>query len=119
MPDNESGPKAGDEARRALRKSKLTLTKVAVQSGADPHIDVGANILGIIVEQKGIPKERVVANARLREDLGFDDLDFIEFIFAAEERFGIEIPDDVADRIRTVGDAITTVRNMLGDVGGV
>ena len=47
-------------------------------------------------------------------DFGFDELDFAEFILALEERFAIDIPDDVGDRIRTIRDAVVTVENILG-----
>ncbi|SRR5258706_578263 len=114
MPDEESGTKAGDDARRALRKSKLKVTKVAVRSGRDPNIQVEPHIRDLIIEAKNIDPERVVPDARIREDLGFDDLDFIELILAIEETFEVEIRDGVAERIRTVGDAIITVQKLLG-----
>ena len=60
----------------------------------------------IIVEQLGVPAEKVVAQARFREDLGADSLDLVELIMAFEDTFGGRISDDDARKIQTVGDAV-------------
>ena len=61
----------------------------------------------IIVDQLGADAEKVVLPARFREDLEADSLDLVELIMAFEEQFGGEISDDEAQRITTVGEAVT------------
>ena len=60
----------------------------------------------IIVEQLGVSKEEVVPEASFIDDLGADSLDIVELVMAMEEKFEIEIPDEDAEKIQTVGDAI-------------
>ena len=60
----------------------------------------------IIVEQLGVKPEEVVPEASFVDDLGADSLDTVELVMALEEEFGIEIPDEDAEKIQTVGDAI-------------
>ena len=60
----------------------------------------------IIVEQLGVDDEEVTPDASFVEDLGADSLDTVELVMAFEEEFGIEIPDDAAETIQTVGDAV-------------
>lgn len=61
----------------------------------------------IIVDQLGADPEKVVSAARFREDLEADSLDLVELIMAFEEEFGGEISDDEAQKITTVGEAVT------------
>lgn len=63
-------------------------------------------ITEIIVEQLGVKAEEVTAEASFVDDLGADSLDTVELVMALEEEFGIEIPDEDAEKIQTVGDAI-------------
>ncbi|WP_019385046.1 acyl carrier protein [Acinetobacter venetianus] len=60
----------------------------------------------IIVEQLSVDEEEVVPNASFLDDLGADSLDIVELIMAFEEEFGFEIPDNDAEKIKTVQDAI-------------
>ena len=60
----------------------------------------------IIVEQLGVNPEQVTPQASFIEDLGADSLDIVELVMAFEEEFGVEIPDDAAETILTVGDAV-------------
>ena len=63
-------------------------------------------ITEIIVEQLGVKAEEVTPEASFVDDLGADSLDTAELVMALEEEFGIEIPDEDAEKIQTVGDAI-------------
>ncbi|MDD5217335.1 MAG: acyl carrier protein [Candidatus Omnitrophica bacterium] len=63
-------------------------------------------ITEIIVEQLGVKPEEVTPEASFVDDLGADSLDTVELVMALEEEFGIEIPDEDAEKIQTVGDAI-------------
>lgn len=60
----------------------------------------------IIVEQLGVDPEQVTENASFVNDLGADSLDTVELIMAFEEEFGVEIPDDEAEKIKTVKDVL-------------
>jgi len=60
----------------------------------------------IIVEQLGVTAEQVTPEASFIEDLGADSLDTVELVMAFEEEFGVEVPDEVAEKLLTVGDVI-------------
>lgn len=68
----------------------------------------------IIVEQLGVNAEQVTDEAKFVEDLGADSLDTVELVMALEEEFGAEIPDEEAEKLTTVGEAIAYVKNMVG-----
>ena len=67
---------------------------------------VQEKITEIIVEQLGVKPEEVIPEASFVDDLGADSLDTVELVMALEEEFGVEIPDEDAEKIQTVGDAI-------------
>ena len=69
--------------------------------------DTYERVKKIIIDQLGAEADKVVPNARFREDLEADSLDLVELIMAFEEEFGGEISDDEAQRITTVGEAVT------------
>ena len=69
-------------------------------------------VIDIIVEQLSVEKDKVVPGASFVDDLGADSLDLVELIMAMEEAFGIEIPDEVAEKITTVQDAIDHVSKV-------
>jgi len=60
----------------------------------------------IVVEHLGVEAEKVTEEANFIDDLGADSLDIVELVMAFEEEFGVEIPDDAAEKISTVKDAI-------------
>ncbi len=64
----------------------------------------------IIVDQLGVDEEEVTLEASFIGDLGADSLDIVELIMALEEEFGLEIPDDEAEKIATVQDAVEYIR---------
>ena len=61
----------------------------------------------IVVDHLGIDEAKVVPEAKFIDDLGADSLDTVELVMAFEEKFGIEIPDDAAEKIVTLKDAVT------------
>ena len=71
-------------------------------------------ITEIIVEQFGVKPEEVIPEASFVDDLGADSLDTVELVMALEEEFGIEIPDEDAEKIQTVGDAIRYIEEKAG-----
>ncbi|MCS7172600.1 MAG: acyl carrier protein [Armatimonadetes bacterium] len=70
-------------------------------------------VKAIIVEQLGVNGEEVTEEASFVEDLGADSLDVVELVMALEEEFGIEIPDEEAEKIRTVGQAVQYIEQRL------
>ncbi len=69
--------------------------------------DVAERVKKIVVEHLGVDAEKVTEKANFIDDLGADSLDTVELVMAFEEEFGVEIPDDAAEKIATVGDAIS------------
>jgi acyl carrier protein len=68
--------------------------------------DTAERVKKIVVEHLNVDADKVTDNASFIEDLGADSLDTVELVMAFEEEFGIEIPDDAAESIVTVGDAV-------------
>ena len=69
----------------------------------------------IIIEQLGVSAEEVVPEASFIDDLGADSLDIVELVMALEEEWGLEIPDDDAEKIQTIQDAITYIEERVKD----
>ena len=72
--------------------------------------EVENKVRQIICEQLGVEEDEVNPNAKFIEDLGADSLDTVELVMAFEEEFDLEIPDEDAEKIATVGDAITYIK---------
>ena len=68
--------------------------------------DTEKRVKDIVVEHLGVDADKVVTNASFIDDLGADSLDTVELVMAFEEEFGVEIPDDAAEHIQTVKDAV-------------
>ncbi len=67
-------------------------------------------VTALIVDQLGVSKEEAVLSASFLDDLGADSLDIVELVMSLEEEFDIEIPDDDAEKIQTIGDAISYIK---------
>jgi acyl carrier protein len=76
--------------------------------------DVAERVKKIIVEHLGVEDGKVVESASFIDDLGADSLDTVELVMAFEEEFGIEIPDEAAEKILTVKDAVDYIKNTIG-----
>ncbi|MBM3451212.1 MAG: acyl carrier protein [Armatimonadetes bacterium] len=66
-------------------------------------------VKGVVVEQLSVDQDGVAESASFVEDLGADSLDVVELVMALEEEFGIEIPDEEAEKIQTVGQAVAFI----------
>jgi acyl carrier protein len=73
--------------------------------------EIVGKVTDIIVEKLGVSAEEVKPEASFTNDLGADSLDTVELIMEFEKEFGVSIPDDKAEEIRTVGDAIAYIEN--------
>ncbi len=71
--------------------------------------DTAERVQKIVIEHLGVEEAKVTVEASFIDDLGADSLDTVELVMAFEEEFGIEIPDDAAEKILTVKDAITFI----------
>ncbi len=71
--------------------------------------DVLDRVKKIVVENLDVDADKVIESASFIDDLGADSLDLVELVMAFEEEFNIEIPDDVQENIRLVGDAVTHI----------
>jgi acyl carrier protein len=72
--------------------------------------DADTKVREIIINELGVEPEKVTDDASFVEDLGADSLDTVELVMAFEEEFGIDIPDEDAEQLRTVGDAISYMK---------
>jgi acyl carrier protein len=74
-------------------------------------MDVQAEVQAIIVEQLGVDADKVTLEASFVDDLGADSLDVVELVMAFEEKFDVEIPDEAAEKIATVKDAVEFLKS--------
>lgn len=76
---------------------------------------VESQVKAIVAEQLGVKAEQVTSDASFVDDLGADSLDTVELVMAFEEEFSVEIPDDAAEKIQTVGDAIEFIKDNAAE----
>ena len=76
--------------------------------------DLEDKVKDIIVEELGVEREKLVDGASFMEDLGADSLDTVELVMAFEKEFDIDIPDEEAEKLRTVGAALQYLHEKMG-----
>ncbi len=76
--------------------------------------NVEEKVKDIIVEELGVEREKLTAEASFMEDLGADSLDTVELVMAFEKEFDIDSPDEDAEKMRTVGDALAYLHTKIG-----
>jgi acyl carrier protein len=103
-PPCDAGPnsQAGNKSSAGSQSKDLTMS------------DVAERVKKIVVEHLGVEEAKVTENASFIDDLGADSLDTVELVMAFEEEFGCEIPDEAAEKILTVKDAIAFIQQKLG-----
>ena len=89
--------KSGKTPIKADKQTKVEETDMS---------DIAERVKKIVIDHLGVDADKVVESASFIDDLGADSLDTVELVMAFEEEFGVEIPDDAADSILTVGDAV-------------
>ena len=77
-------------------------------------MSIEKKVAEIIVDQLGVDEKQVIPTASFVDDLGADSLDTVELVMALEEEFDVEIPDEDAEKIQTVGDAIRYIEEKAG-----
>ena len=99
----------GDQTRHFLLAKPCTAEyRGGTNFMADKSIE--EKVKDIIVEQLGVNPEQVTPQASFIEDLGADSLDIVELVMAFEEEFGVEVPDEDAEKLQTVGDVINYIK---------
>jgi acyl carrier protein len=91
---------------RTSRRGQTTVRRSTSDTRTRTMSDIAERVKKIVVEHLGVEAEKVTENANFIDDLGADSLDTVELVMAFEEEFNVEIPDDAAETIVTVGDAI-------------
>ena len=76
--------------------------------------ELETRVKDIIAEELGVEKDKLTAEASFMEDLGADSLDTVELVMAFEKEFDLDIPDEEAEKLRTVGDALSYLHSRLG-----
>lgn len=77
--------------------------------------DIADRVKKIVIEHLGVEEDKVAEGASFIDDLGADSLDTVELVMAFEEEFSIEIPDEAAKDIQTVGDAVKFINENAGE----
>lgn len=77
--------------------------------------DIAERVKKIVEEHLGVESDKVTEEASFIDDLGADSLDTVELVMAFEEEFNVEIPDDAAEKIQTVGDAINFIKENAAE----
>lgn len=75
--------------------------------------DIAERVKKIVVEQLGVEADQVISDANFVDDLGADSLDTVELVMALEEEFGCEIPDEAAEKIVTVKQAVAYIQENI------
>jgi acyl carrier protein len=87
----------------------------ALNSQHEEHMDnLEEKVKDIIVEELGVERDKLTSEASFMEDLGADSLDTVELVMAFEKEFDIDIPDEDAEKMRTVGDAMNYLHSKIG-----
>ena len=76
--------------------------------------EIQAKLIDLLVQELGLEREKINLAASFEEDLEVDSLGVVELLMALEDAFGVRIPDEEAERIVTVGDAVSLVAEKLG-----
>jgi acyl carrier protein len=108
-PGRESGP-AGRNAIGIQARARPGRTE-----RVDAMSETAEKVKKIVVEHLGVEEAKVTPEASFIDDLGADSLDTVELVMAFEEAFGVEIPDDAAEKITTVKDAIDYIEKQKGE----
>ncbi len=77
--------------------------------------NIETQVKEIIVEQLGVDAEKVTADAKFIEDLGADSLDTVELVMAFEDKFGVEVPDEEAEKLKAVADVVAYINSSKQD----
>ena len=75
--------------------------------------EIESKLSGLLVDELGLDAEKITMDSRFEEDLEVDSLGVVELLMALEDNFGVQIPDEEAEQLTTVGEAVTLVEQKL------
>ena len=101
-------------AEKTQPEAGALLARTQAKSTENIKSETADRVKKIVIEHLGVDEVKVTDNASFIDDLGADSLDTVELVMAFEEEFGCEIPDDAAEKILTVKDAITFIDENAG-----
>jgi acyl carrier protein len=116
---NAKGEIVRNKSAAVIKDGQLPSTSAAVMkeghqaASAGSTSSVDERVIGIVCENLGVNKEQVTRQTSFIEDIGADSLDIVELVMELEEEFEITIPDDQAEQIKTVGEAIDYIEREL------
>ncbi len=76
-------------------------------------VDVQKKVTGILIEKLGVPDSQITPDASFVKDLGIDSLDYAELVMEFEQTFDIKIPDDDAEKMQTIGQAVSYIEGKM------
>jgi acyl carrier protein len=74
---------------------------------------IGQTVIELICDKHDIPKEEITLDSQFAADFGFDSLDQVEFMMTIEDQFEISVPDEIAEKIQTVRDAVQAIQKLI------
>lgn len=87
---------------------------ISFEEQSNPMQDVQKKVHAILIEKLGIPDSEITPDASFVKDLGIDSLDYAELVMEFEQTFNIKIPDDDAEKMQTIGQAVNYIQGKLG-----
>jgi acyl carrier protein len=103
---NAKGETARNKSASVVKENQVPPASSAVKDNQASSSSVEERVIDIVCENLGVNKEQVTRQTSFIEDIGADSLDIVELVMELEEEFEITIPDDQAEQIKTVGEAI-------------
>jgi acyl carrier protein len=105
--------KISDAARGRSEPAGSRVPRWAHHRPEERTVSVEQRVIDIVSEHFAYDKEKITRNTTFIEDIGADSLDIVEFVMELEEEFDIQIPDDQAEKIKTVGEAVEYIDNAI------
>jgi len=110
---NAKGEIVRNKSASVIKDGQAPSPPTATKEGQAAGGSVDERVIGIVCENLGVNKEQVTRQTSFIEDIGADSLDIVELVMELEEEFEITIPDDQAEQIKTVGEAIDYIEREL------
>ena len=116
---NSTLPSNSSKARVEVQPSPTATTRPSVMPSPTPIVqpalkgDVESRVTHILVDQLGVDEKEIKPGASLADDLGADDLDQVEVMMRLEEEFQVQIPDQDAEKLKTVGDLVNYIKKKM------
>jgi len=100
-------------AGRSKASAQATVVRPGIIEGGVVVEDIEQKVMDIVSEQMGVERSQITAQSSFVNDLGADSLDTVELVMEFEDAFNIQVPDEDAEKIQTVGEAITYIKERV------